>query len=248
MNPSFIAFKWKNGMLFDNSNAEYPCIFHALVGNTTFLFKPGRSYFIFQYSGHSYISSTYPLLKEHYAVCTEEHSYIVGDEGSQALIVESIGSKAPFLLGGPIEKEGRLKYIDGCTDSLLLSPWKYGEPCLNHLHFPKGINQTPHTHPSIRIGLVVRGNGECITPFGNVPLEPGMLFAILPDSGRDAIGTDGAPYPEGTHSFRTFGEEMDVIAFHPDSDYGPKDEEHPMINRTIVGGVSAKLLDDIRTK
>jgi len=27
-----------------------------------------------------------------------------------------------FNLGGPIEKEGRLRYIDGCTDSVLHQP------------------------------------------------------------------------------------------------------------------------------
>ena len=41
---------------------------------------------------------------------------------------------------------------------------------------------------------------------------------------------------------------MDVIAFHPDSDFGPTDIEHPMINRTIVNGVKASELENIRTK
>jgi hypothetical protein len=27
---------------------------------------------------------------------------------------------------------------------------------------------------------------------------------------------------------------MDVIAFHPDSDWGPTDEKHPMLNRTYL--------------
>ena len=38
-----------------------------------------------------------------------------------------------------------------------------------------------------------------------------------------------------------------MIAFHPDSDFGPAPEDHPMINRTMVDGVSASRLDDIRT-
>lgn len=41
---------------------------------------------------------------------------------------------------------------------------------------------------------------------------------------------------------------MDVIAYHPDSDFGPQDEDHPMVNRTIVDGVSASKLEAIRTK
>jgi hypothetical protein len=28
---------------------------------------------------------------------------------------------------------------------------------------------------------------------------------------------------------------MDVIAFHPDSDWGPTDGIHPMLNRTFIG-------------
>ena len=36
------------------------------------------------------------------------------------------------------------------------------------------------------------------------------------------------------HSFRTTSDIMDIIAFHPDSDTGPTDENHPMINRTYI--------------
>ena len=48
----------------------------------------------------------------------------------------------PFQVGGPIEAMGRLRYIDGCTDSLLIPPWRRGEACLNHLHIPPGVEQT----------------------------------------------------------------------------------------------------------
>jgi hypothetical protein len=41
---------------------------------------------------------------------------------------------------------------------------------------------------------------------------------------------------------------MVVMAYHPDSDFGPEDENHPMINRTIVDGMSAAGLAAIRTK
>jgi hypothetical protein len=245
-NPSFIAFDWKNGQLFFDQHSDYPVKLHALVGSNTFDFKKGSTYFVYQYAGYSFINSNFPLPAGYYAV--ENQGYIHGDNDSKAIIIESIGKHAPFLLGGPIEREGRLKYIDGCTDSLLIAPWKFGEPCLNHLHFPANIVQTMHTHPSIRIGLVAKGSGLCVTPFGNIPLQQGMLFAILPENGHQVKGLDGHFHDEGEHCFSTFDGEMDVIAFHPDSDYGPKDEEHPMINRTIVNGTSAKNIDEIRTK
>lgn len=63
------------------------------------------------------------------------------------------------MVGGPIEDRGRLRYIDGCTDTLLIPPWRRGEACLNLLHLPPGIEQTMHTHPSDRAGMTVRGAG-----------------------------------------------------------------------------------------
>lgn len=137
------------------------------------------------------------------------------------------------MTGGPIEHKGRLKYIDGCTDTLLIGPPKIGDPCLNHLHFPKGIRQTMHTHPTVRIGMVVKGSGRAISPNGESKLFAGLGWVI----------------PAGAeHCFYTDDETMDIIAFHPDSDTGPADENHPMVNRTIVDGVSAAKIDEIRTK
>lgn len=143
----------------------------------------------------------------------------IGD--CRALVVRRLGYRGISNFGGPIEELGRLRYIDGCTDTLLIYPTIVGDPCLNHLHFPENIDQTEHTHPSLRAGIVARGRGECITPDGVTPLVPGLVFAIP----REAL-----------HRFRTTTESMDVIAYHPESDWGPTHEDHPMINRTLVGG------------
>jgi len=128
---------------------------------------------------------------------------------------------------------GGAYFIDGCTDTLLVAPVRKGDPCLNHLHFPKSITQTQHTHPSVRTGIVYRGEGECVVKEGKVPLVTGYAFIVKTNT---------------AHSFNTLSESMDVIAFHPDSDTGMTDDDHPMINRTIVDGVSAKYIDEIRTK
>jgi quercetin dioxygenase-like cupin family protein len=149
-----------------------------------------------------------------------------------------MASSAPHYLGinmcgGPIEDVGRLRYIDGCSDTLLVPPVRKGDPCLNHLHFPAGVRQTPHTHPSVRTGLVYHGAGECIVPgVDPIRLEPGKVFIIPTDL---------------VHSFNTAGSTMDVIAFHPDSDTGSTDDDHPMVNRTIVDGVSASNIQAIRS-
>ena len=96
--------------------------------------------------------------------------------------------RALFSLGGPVAAgTGRLPYIDGCTDTLLLSPPRRGAPCLNHLHFPPAVKQTRHTHPSGRTGVVIAGEGVCVVGGAGggeerrVPLRPGTAFVIPTD-------------------------------------------------------------------
>ena len=139
--------------------------------------------------------------------------------GGSGLVIVWAGYRGLRQIGGPLEATGRLRYIDGCSDTLLVCPPRLGDPCLNHLHIPPRTDQTPHTHPSMRIGVILRGTGECRTPDGSYPLEPGMGWYI----------------PTGClHSFFTQNEALDVIAWHPDSDFGPRDDDHPMINRTQI--------------
>ena len=146
-------------------------------------------------------------------------------EGPGAGIVASrLDYTGLFQLGGPIEQTGRLRYIDGCSDTLLIGPPVLGDPCLNLLHIPANTNQTSHTHPSERLGVVAKGSGVCKTPNKELELQTGTIFSI------DA---------EGIHSFNTQNDSMLVIAWHPDSDCGPSHADHPMINRTIVDGISA---------
>lgn len=135
------------------------------------------------------------------------------------LVISRLGYRGAFSIGGPIEPFGRLRYINGCSDSLLLSPVTKGDPCLNLLHIPRGTHQSQHTHPSYRIGMIVKGTGACVTPEERIELAPGLAFMIPKDT---------------QHSFHTETEDLTVIAYHPDSDCGPTDHNHPMINRTIL--------------
>ncbi len=169
-------------------------------------------------------------LQEKMFFCVPDEFSIEGGEG---IVITRIGFKGMFSIGGQIEAEGRLLYIDGCRDTLLIPPLLKGDPCLNALYFPKSIKQTPHTHPSVRVGIVAQGNGECMTPEGVFSLTEGLAFIIS---------------PETEHSFNTYDDEMVVIAYHPDSDFGATHEDHPMVNRTMVAGVSAARIDGIRTK
>jgi hypothetical protein len=153
-------------------------------------------------------------------------------KGGRGILITRKHYLGLFSIGGPVEAEGRLRYIDGCSDSLIVGPPVIGDPCLNLLHFPKQIRQTMHTHPTVRMGCVAGGKGRCVTPHGEIELLEGMAW-YLP--------------PEGQHCFYTDDETMDIIAWHPDSDTGPSHDDHPMLNRTYVDGGSVRYRDDIRT-
>jgi hypothetical protein len=138
-----------------------------------------------------------------------------------AVLIERHGYRG-LIQAGRIEDKGRLAYIDGCSDTVLCSPARLGDPVLNHLHFPVGVVQSVHSHPSIRLGVVVRGAGSAFGPTGGGwerPLEVGSVFLL---------------HAHELHAFRTTDSSLDVIAFHPDSDSGPTDGEHPMLNRTYL--------------
>lgn len=149
---------------------------------------------------------------------------ITMEEEGQLFVIIRYGFRGIDMIGKS-EKNGRLSYIDGCTDSLLVMPPRLGDPCLNYLHFPMGIDQTQHLHPSIRMGIVIGGKGEAFQkPEGKregweEDLTKGMMFCL--EEGE-------------VHSFRTAESYMDIIAYHPDSDFGPTDTNHPMLNRTYI--------------
>jgi hypothetical protein len=75
------------------------------------------------------------------------------------------------------------------------------------------------------MGIVINGKGEAFQEESvkskgwKLPLSKGCMFCL----------------EEGEiHSFSTEGNYMDIIAYHPDSDYGPTDFNHPMLNRTYI--------------
>ncbi|RDS86211.1 cupin domain-containing protein [Dyella psychrodurans] len=150
----------------------------------------------------------------------------------RAFVLSSLGYRSPLLAGGPAEEQGRLRYVDGCTTSLLLPPPVRGEPCLNFMHLPRNVSQTMHTHPSLRAGIILSGNGQCKTKKGVLGFHPGTTFFI-------------PPYLP--HSFQSNDETLRIAIFHPDSDSGPTHTNHTMLNRTFVGGKSAQFITKLHT-
>lgn len=235
MEKTFSGFENKHGLICNNFAGSFESKLYGIGENQELFFdNPKSTYYGFVSSGTAtikYNNLEYPVSEGMYfSISGGEHSIV----GGCGVIIEKLNYTGVFTLGGPIAKKGHLKYIDGCTDSLLVPALKKGDPCLNALYFPSNIDQTPHVHPSDRVGMIFKGTGTCITPQAEIPLNEGDLFVI---------------HEDGLHSFRTNSdEEMVVIAFHPDSDFGPEDENHPMINRTIVNGLSANQINEIRTK
>lgn len=140
-----------------------------------------------------------------------------------AFVIQTHYYRGLTRIGLQLEERCSLRFIDGCMDSLLISPLLKGNPCLNFLYIPPNTTQTLHTHPSARLGLVISGRGVCVLESGQIDLSP-MTFFIVQDN--------------ILHQFLTTDSDLRIFVFHPDSDFGPSNEEHPMINRSFIEGTS----------
>lgn len=150
--------------------------------------------------------------------------YLGQESGTKIWTAIRHGFRVPFTITKP-EHKGRLSYIDGCSDTLLVYPPRLGDGSLSLLYFPAGIDQSWHTHPSIRLGFVASGEGVAhwTSPTNRkmeTKLKAGMSF-MLPS--------------HGLHRFCTKSDaEMRILAYHPDGDWGPTDQAHTMLNRTYL--------------
>lgn len=217
------------------SQDAFPAILRIWQGNSLQLPATG-THFGFVYRGYPLLSrqsgnETYSLRQGMYFCLPESGS--IGGEHSAGMVITHPDYRGMFQLGGPIEAAGRFAYIDGGTNSLLIPPVALGDPCLNAIYFPAGVDQTLHTHPSDRIGMVVAGSGVIETAQTAVGLEPGNVFLIPANL---------------AHKFRTGENSLTMVIFHPDSDAGFTDRDNPMLRRTLVKGTSAADLPQIQTK
>ncbi|MEK6825822.1 MAG: cupin domain-containing protein [Nanoarchaeota archaeon] len=233
----FISLEIRVGKMYSYNDGNHETEIYGFTPKSELVLLEGATYFGFVSKGKIKLLQEIPRSRER--ILYEGDFFSV--QGAAKIISNGLGivnSSGNYLgfnvFGGPIEEKGKLRYIDGCTDTLLVPPVRIGDPCLNHLHFPPNIVQTPHTHPSIRTGLIYKGRGECIIPGDqNISLTPDNVFIIKTDT---------------VHSFNTNNSSMDVISYHPDSDVGMTDSDHPMINRTLVDGISASKMGDRHKK
>lgn len=227
MNPSFEELNKDGKLAYTSGNVDV----FGIQGAAWFEVE-GWTAFLYVQQGSALVNGDWVVRAKQYACINS--GFIRAGSDCVGFLVRVGGYLGLEMVGGPLEATGRLQYIDGCTDTMIIPPPKLGEPNLNHLHFPPGISQSQHTHPSLRIGMVAKGRGQCATPFGTVEMYEGMLFVIKPADGTTAEGQDGQQHPVGAHGFITTSDHMDVVAFHPDSSFGPTDEDHQMLNQTDV--------------
>lgn len=212
-----------SGQVFSALQTMYPCILHGVKDQETFKASSdtSSSYYGFVYEGSfelSYGNTVCRLPANSFFCCPQKFEIKSLSSKSSAIIIERRGYHGLFQVGLVEEEGGRLCYIDNASTTILIPPPRLGDPVLNLLVFPENIVQTPHIHPTIRLGMVFEGSGECLLSSGEkIPLTPGLLFYL----------------PERiVHSFNSHEKGLKIIAFHPDSDVGPTDSSHPMLSRT----------------
>lgn len=221
VNEGFQVSRFKSGVIADASLSMYPSRMEGFDGGLRRFENVAATVFGIVLSGQAVLRR--PSLPD---LAIGEKMYFSAPgrfelEGPAriALMIRE-GYRGLFSAGGPVEDEGRLCYIDDCSVTQLVPPVRQGDPTLQFLHFPSGVDQQKHIHPTLRFGLVLNGQGECHLGDGSsAPLREGDLFFI-----EERL----------RHGFRTGRETMSVIAFHPDSDAGPTDQVHPMLSRTYL--------------
>jgi quercetin dioxygenase-like cupin family protein len=117
--------------------------------------------------------------------------------------------------------QGNLSYMDGGTNTTAINPGRLGDPVVNYVHFPPNMYQTLHTHPSHRVGLVLRGQGKIELDNNEFyPVREGEIFYMR----RNEL-----------HNFITEDSAVILFVFAPDSGTGPTDEINPLKVRPYVG-------------
>jgi quercetin dioxygenase-like cupin family protein len=201
MYPTYVHFLEKE---YDSSAHPYSTVYGCCLGETQVSFMGRYSELGF---GDFF---SFPLFGSHnLKVSGKAPTMLAFRYGFQGQTVE-----------GSVDNFGRLSYIDGCSDSLLVYPPRKGDPCLNVLHIPPGIRQTEHTHPSVRVGLILSGQGFCKAKGREaIRLESHTMFVL---------------HPNEKHYFETHERGLVIVVYHPDSSWGPEDENHAMLNRTYI--------------
>lgn len=161
--------------------------------------------------------------KTNCSISTSNEFRVECGEDSSAIIIDFPGLKmleTRYYVADELDI-GNLSYMDGGTNTTATNPGRLGDPVVNYVHFPAGMYQTLHTHPSHRIGMILKGNGKIELDNNEFfEVKEGEVFYMR----RNVL-----------HNFITTDEPVILFVFAPDSGTGPTDEVNPLKVRTYVG-------------
>lgn len=185
-----------------------------------FDYTKGTYYIMLQNA--SYYSDNVKLEDVNAALAINNHFTIKCGQGT-AVVIEYLGLRlleSRYYVQDKLGM-GNLSYMDGGTNTTAINPGRLGDPVINYVHFPAGMEQTLHTHPSHRVGLVLQGRGQVELDNSNFELLAGDVFFMQ----RNLLHNFTCPYDE----------DVVLFVFAPDSGTGPTDEINPLKIRTYVG-------------
>lgn len=208
--------------VFD-TNDRWPLRLTKLEAGESRAFDYTKGTYYIMLQNASYYSDNVKLENVNAALAINNHFTIKCDYGT-AVVIEYLGLhllESRYFVQDNLDM-GNLSYIDGGTNTTAVNPGRLGDPVINYVHFPAGMEQTLHTHPSHRVGIVLKGVGLVELDDGEFPLKQGDVFFMQ----RNVL-----------HNFRCPHENEDVVlfVFAPDSGTGPTDEVNPLKIRTYIG-------------
>jgi quercetin dioxygenase-like cupin family protein len=203
-------------------NDRWPLNLIKLEANTARKFSPqGTDYVLLRNAG--FVNPHVEYKSVNGAICTASSYNVVCGENSSAVIIQYPGLKLleDRFYVQRVLSQGNLSYMDGGTNTTAVNPGRLGDPVVNYVHFPAGMQQTLHTHPSHRIGLVLKGRGVVELDKEDFALEEGDAFYLR----RNTLHNFTCPYDQ----------DVVLFVFAPDSGTGPTDEVNPLKIRTYIG-------------
>lgn len=181
----------------------------------------GMAYIMFRNA--TYKSNDVQIYNKSGCVGTSDYFSLSCDIDSSACVIEYPGLRlleSRYYIQNDLDM-GNLSYMDGGTNTTAINPGRLGDPVINYVHFPAGMYQTLHTHPSHRVGLILSGNGK-------IELDNNQYFEVKQGDAfymrRNCL-----------HNFITTNEPVILLVFAPDSGTGPTDEVNPLKVRTYIG-------------
>lgn len=201
---------------------RWPLHITKINPNDSLSFSPNGTAYVMLRNA-TYESSSVTLKNKHASISTGDSFRVhCGVDGS-ACIIEYPGLtllESRYYVQDILDM-GNLSYLDGGTNTTATNPGRLGDPVINYVYFPLGMYQTLHTHPSHRVGLILKGNGK-------IELDNNEFFSV--NEGEVFFMRRNC-----LHNFITDKEPVILFVFAPDSGTGPTDEVNPLKVRTYVG-------------